>query len=109
MSVETVAFRMDMNPGEAVEYRRRHDEIWPDLVDELRARGVLDYRIFLDPVTSHLFAVMTRRTDHDLDSLPQTEVMQRWWAMMGDIMAANPDNSPVQVPLAEMFVLPGGR
>jgi len=60
---------------------------------------------FDDDVTHHLFAVMTRRADHRLDTLPQTELMQRWWAMMGDIMETNPDASPVQVPLKEMFAL----
>lgn len=105
MSIETIAFRMTMNPGEAHEYRKRHDEIWPELSDELIRRGVLDYRIFLDPETNALFAVMTRRTDHQLDSLPRTDVMKRWWAMMGDIMETNPDTSPVQVFLDEMFVL----
>lgn len=104
--VETVAFRMTLNPGEAAEYRRRHDEIWPELVEELRQRGVIDYRIFLDPETQALFAVMTRRRDHTLDTLPRTEVMQRWWAMMGDIMRTHPDQSPEQVDLEEMFILP---
>lgn len=104
--VETVAFRMSLNPGETAEYRRRHDEIWPELVEELRRRGVIDYRIFLDPETQALFAVMTRRRNHTLDGLPRTKVMQRWWAMMGDIMHTNPDRSPEQVDLEEMFVLP---
>ncbi len=105
--LETVAFRMVMNSGQADEYRRRHDGIWPELAAELRARGVVDYRIFLDPETGHLFAVMTRRKNHALESLPQTDVMQRWWAMMVDIMQTNPDGSPTQISLAEMFVLQG--
>jgi L-rhamnose mutarotase len=105
VSLETVAFRMILHPGQAAEYRRRHDAIWPELAADLKARGVVDYRIFLDPGTSHLFAVMTRRRDHGLDGLPQTELMQRWWAMMADVMQTEPDGSPVQVDLPEMFVL----
>lgn len=104
-ATETVAFRMTLDPGQADDYRRRHDAIWPDLVDELRARGVVDYRIFLDPETNALFAVMTRRRDHTLDALADTDVMRRWWAMMGDIMQTHPDRSPVQIALKEMFVL----
>ena len=105
MSTETVAFRMTMNPGQAQEYKRRHDEIWPELSDALKAAGVLDYRIFLDPETDHLFAVLTRRRDHTLAELPSTDVMQRWWAMMADVMEAQPDNVPVQVDLAPVFHL----
>jgi L-rhamnose mutarotase len=103
--IETVAFRMNMNPGQAAEYKRRHDEIWPELSDALIAAGVLDYRIFLDPESDHLFAVMTRRRDHTLADLPRTEVMQRWWAMMADIMEARKDNVPVQVDLTPVFHL----
>lgn len=103
--VETVAFRMTMNAGEAAAYRQRHDDIWPELADELRARGVLDYRIFLDPETNALFAVMTRRKDHRLASLPETPVMRRWWTMMADVMAVNEDESPVEVALTPMFEL----
>jgi L-rhamnose mutarotase len=102
---ETVAFRMRLHEGQADEYRRRHDAIWPELVTLLRESGVLDYRIFLDEETRALFAVLTRRVDHGLDALPGHPVMQRWWAMMADIMDTEPDASPVQVPLREVFVL----
>lgn len=104
-AIETVAFRMNMNAGEAEVYRRRHDDIWPELSQALISAGVLDYRIFLDPESHHLFAVMTRRVDHTLADLPGTDVMQRWWAMMADIMQAGPDNVPVQTDLAQVFHL----
>lgn len=100
---ETVAFRMRLHDGQAEEYKRRHDEIWPELAELLRASGVIAYRIFLDEETHALFAVLTRRTDHALDALPSHPVMQRWWAMMADIMDTNADASPVQVPLREVF------
>jgi L-rhamnose mutarotase len=32
--------------------------------------------------------------------------MQRWWKYMGDIMESNPDSSPVQTSLKEVFYLP---
>jgi L-rhamnose mutarotase len=105
LDLETVAFRMNMNPGQGAENKRRHDEIWPELSEALIAAGVLDYRIFLDPETDHLFAVMTRRRDHALGELPKTAVMQRWWAMMADVMDAGPDNVPVQVDLRPVFHL----
>ena len=102
---ETVAFRMRLHEGQAEEYRRRHDAIWPELVTLLREAGVVDYRIFLDEETHALFAVLTRRADHGLDALPDHPVMQRWWAMMADIMDTNADASPVQVPLRQVFEL----
>ncbi|HTV01135.1 MAG TPA: L-rhamnose mutarotase [Luteitalea sp.] len=102
-ATETVAFRMQLHPGQADEYRRRHDALWPELATLLREAGVVDYRIFLDEQSLALFAVLTRRVEHGLDALPSHPVMWRWWAMMADIMDTHPDNEPVQVPLTEMF------
>lgn len=107
IQTETVAFRMRLHAGQGDAYRQRHDAIWPELVALLREAGVIDYRIFLDDETHALFAVLTRRAGHGLDALPEHPVMQRWWAMMADIMDTHADASPVQVPLTEMFVLGG--
>ena len=103
--MEQIAFRMMLSPGQAAEYRRRHDAIWPELVALLHDAGIADYSIFLDPETNALFAVLRRRADHGMDALPDHAVMQRWWAFMGDIMATNPDRSPVVVPLKPVFHL----
>ncbi|ANT62003.1 L-rhamnose mutarotase [Salipiger sp. CCB-MM3] len=104
--MEKYAFRMVLNPGCAEEYKRRHDAIWPELAALLKDAGVEDYSIHLDPETNHLFGVLWRREDHGMDALPQTEVMQRWWAHMADIMQTKPDNEPLAVPLQPMFHLP---
>ncbi len=106
---EVVAFRMNLRAGQAAEYRRRHDEIWPELQAALRQAGVVDYRIFLDPQTHHLFAVMTRRKSNDLNSLRGSELMHRWWKMMGDIMTTNADSSPQEQALEPMFTLTAPR
>ena len=103
--MEQIAFRMMLNPGQAEEYRRRHDEIWPELVGLLHEAGISDYSIFLDPETNALFAVLRRTDHHTMDALPDHAVMQRWWAFMGDIMATNPDASPVVIPLQPVFHL----
>ncbi|WP_170041283.1 MULTISPECIES: L-rhamnose mutarotase [unclassified Pseudomonas] len=101
----TRAFRMNLNPGMAAEYRRRHEQIWPELAQALRDAGVLDYRIFLDASTNALFAVLTHTDEHGLDALPGTALMQRWWQYMQDIMPSHADNAPVSVDLEPMFSL----
>lgn len=103
--MQTRAFRMQLNPGQAEEYRRRHDHIWPELAQALREAGVVDYRIFLDAESSALFAVMTHEDAHGLDELPGTPLMQRWWQFMRDIMPSHPDASPISVDLQPMFSL----
>ena len=99
------AFKMFLNPGAAEEYRSRHDAIWPELKALLREKGVRNYSIYLDPETGVLIAYLERSDDHDMDDLPSHPVMQRWWAHMKDIMAANPDGSPVTAPIEEVFHL----
>lgn len=104
--MQKYAFRMQLNPGMADEYRRRHEAIWPELVALLQGAGISDYSIHLDAATGALFAVLWRTDDHRMDALPGHPVMQRWWAHMADIMVTGPDLAPVAVPLEPMFHLP---
>ncbi|WP_110647243.1 L-rhamnose mutarotase [Salinicola peritrichatus] len=101
------AFRMNLHPGQAEEYRRRHDAIWPELTDALHAAGIEEYRIFLDPDSHHLFAIMTLADDHRVEELPALPIMRRWWHHMAGIMETRDDDAPVEVALEEMFALGG--
>lgn len=100
-----LAFTMFLHAGQAQEYRRRHDAIWPELKALLKQSGVANYSIHLDPQTNILFAYLERSDTHDMDALPSHPAMARWWAHMSDIMQTNPDGSPVTAPLVEMFHL----
>jgi L-rhamnose mutarotase len=104
--MEKYAFKMYLKPGFEKEYQRRHDEIWPELVDLLRDAGISDYSIHLDPETHTLFGVLWRRDGHGMDALPDHLVMRRWWAHMSDIMATNPDGSPKATALTPVFHMP---
>jgi L-rhamnose mutarotase len=102
---ERFAFKMRLNPGQEAEYRRRHDAIWPELSALLRESGISNYSIHLDRETLTLFGYLERRSDHAMAALPLHPVMKRWWVHMADIMATNPDGSPVAMPLEEVFHL----
>lgn len=106
VDLEKHAFKMQLHPGMEAEYRKRHDEIWPELVALLREAGVSDYSIHLDRETNILFGVLTRPKVHGMADLPDHPVMKRWWAHMADIMASNPDNSPIATDLVTVFHLP---
>lgn len=97
------AFKMKLKPGYAEEYKKRHDEIWPELVKELEAAGVFDYSIYLDEETNTLFAFQKLKDHNSADELPETRIVKKWWKYMADIMETNPDNSPVTVELKEVF------
>jgi len=104
--MKRVAFKMQLHAGKVEEYKRRHDELWPDLHALLKQTGIKDYSIFLDETTLSLFGVLQIEDATKLDELPQQPVMKKWWAYMKDIMDTNPDNSPVSIPLQEVFYLP---
>ncbi len=103
--MQQIAFKMQLKPGHAAEYQRRHDAIWPKLASLLQESGVRDYSIFLDEETGALFAVLRRVDGHTMEALPQHPVMRRWWAHMADLMETQADASPVAVPLPPMFHL----
>ncbi len=101
-----IAFKMQLFKGREEEYKKRHDELWPELQDLLKKSGISDYSIFLDETTNSLFGVLKAEDPTLLDKLPEQPVMQRWWQYMADIMETAPDSSPVQTPLKEVFYLP---
>ena|ERR1041384_408138 len=99
------AFVMKLKPGFEADYKRRHDQIWPELSAALKAAGISDYSIFLDERTGFLFAVQKLTDVNTADQLPQAAIVKKWWAYMKDIMESNADNSPVAVALKEVFHL----
>jgi L-rhamnose mutarotase len=96
-------FKMKLKPGFAAEYQRRHDEIWPELAQELRAAGVSDYSIFLDEETLTLFAVQKLSDQNTAADLPKSPVVRKWWKYMAPLMEVEPDQAPVCVGLKEVF------
>ena len=101
--MEKHAFKMRLNQGCEDEYRRRHEEIWPELVSLLKDAGISDYSIHLDRETNILFGVLWRSDDHQMDDLPAHNIMKKWWAHMADIMVSHSDNEPVVTDLATVF------
>ena len=101
--MQRCAFTMRIKPGFEAEYRKRHDEIWPELSRLLKAAGIRDYSIYLDKNTGTLFAVQKLTDNNTNNDLPSHPLMKKWWAYMADIMETNPDNSPVSHPLEEVF------
>ncbi|WP_237690495.1 L-rhamnose mutarotase [Salegentibacter lacus] len=94
---------MKLLPGFQAEYKKRHNEIWPELSKLLSDRGIYDYSIFLDEETLILFAIQKVRPGANLESLTEEPILRKWWKYMSDIMETNPDNSPVEKPLKKVF------
>jgi xylan 1,4-beta-xylosidase len=96
------AFKMRIPLEQAAEYKRRHDKIWPLLIDEFKAVGVCDYSIFLDEQTGDLFATMKIEDARNLEQLASKDIMKKWLEMNKDIQMYEGDK-PFVRPLKEMF------
>ena len=99
------AFKMKLKSGFAAEYKKRHDEIWPELKKAISKSGVYDYSIFLDEETNLLFAYQKLKPGNTASSQKDLPIVRKWWDMMADIMEVNPDNSPVCIELKNVFYM----
>ncbi len=96
---------MQLIKGHEAEYKKRHDEIWPELSELLKKSGISNYSIFLDEPSGTLFASMEVEDEARTEANRNEPIMRIWWKYMSDIMATHPDNSPVTKPLKEVFHL----
>lgn len=95
-----VAFLMKLRPGCEAEYKRRHDDIWPEMLDLMRREGISNYSIFRHGLT--LFAYLERDAPPAPDA-PHDPVLLRWWKTMEPLMEYDPDGTPWQQPIEEVF------
>lgn len=98
-------FKMRLLPGFKEEYRKRHSEIWPEMVKLLKNEGIANFSIFFDEETNTLFAYQEQKGNSSSQDLGNTEIVKKWWKYMADIMESNPDNSPVSTPLEQVFYM----
>ena len=100
------AFKMFLKPGGEKEYQKRHAALWPELREQITRSGVKNYSIFFDKDTNILFGYQEVEGDSNSQNAQAAdEITRKWWDSMADIMDVNPDNSPVTIPVAEVFHL----
>lgn len=99
------AFVMQLNDNCKIEYKKRHNEIWPELVAVLKSHGAHNYSIFLHESTNQLFGYVEIDSEEQWLQVAETEACQKWWRFMKDIMVTNTDNSPQSIALNSVFYL----
>lgn len=100
-----LAFKMKLSAGKLEVYRKRHNEIWPELKMLLKEAGISEYSIFFDDETHTLFAFQKVSGNSGSQDLASNPIVKKWWDYMADIMQTNEDNSPVSTELEEVFFL----
>ncbi len=95
------AWVLEIRPGYEAEYKQRHDEIWPEMLETLTAAGIRNYSIFKHGLT--LFGYFeTDDLKATINALNASEVNARWGASMAPIMKIEVDsrtNFPFLLPL----------
>lgn len=105
-TMKRFAFKMFLKPGYEAEYEKRHAQLWPELRKQLADAGVRNYSIYWDKDTNILFGYQEVIGDsNSQDAEAADEITRKWWDFMADIMEVNPDNSPVTIPIKEVFHL----
>ncbi len=101
------AFVIQAKPGLAPEYERRHNPIWPELASELKRHGVGRYSIFLREDTGELYGSFEVADENLFARLAQSEVCQRWWRHMTEVLVCEQPGSPKakEIMLREVFHL----
>jgi len=99
--VAQYAWVLEVRPGYEEEYKRRHDEIWPEMVEALKDAGIGNYSIFRHGLT--LFGYFeTDDLENTIDALGKSEVNARWGESMTPVMKVETDpttNFPYLLPL----------
>ena len=98
-------FKMKLFKGQEKEYEKRHNELWPEMIDMIHEHGGRNYSIFLDRETNTLFGYIEIEDLDKWDKSAETAINRKWWDYMADIMETNPDNSPVSKDLELVFHL----
>ncbi|MET3926955.1 L-rhamnose mutarotase [Devosia sp. 2618] len=102
-SLHSQAFILTIRPGQVAEYRRRHDEIWPEMLAALRASGIVHYEIFLHEPSHCVFGHMLRTHAPD-PAAPVDPVMLRWREFMADVLEME-DDQPRREAIERVFHL----
>ena len=79
-----VCFQLQVKPDRMAEYRERHDAVWPEMLDALRASGWRNYSLFLSTTGMLIGYLETDDFGAALRGMEQTDINARWQAEMGE-------------------------
>src|SRR5215212_8745762 len=81
--MQRVAFRLRVRPERLAEYKQLHQEVWPELLDDIRAASIRNYSIFADG--AELFSYLECDDwDAASEALARSDANRRWQVLMSD-------------------------
>ena len=104
--IERYAWKAVVKEGQLEEYRRRHDNIWPELKALLKSAGIRNYTIW--NVGNELFGYYEceKGINFAARTQAQSEIVDRWNEYMKDVMTMEMDpETGAQPKLTQVFFL----
>lgn len=99
--MEKYAWKAILKEGKKEEYVRRHNEIWPEMLEVLEAAGIRNYTIW--NTGNELFGYYECEKGADYAAAVQNEspVVAKWNEYMSDVMIMEEDPVTGAQPLLE--------
>ena len=84
--MERVCFLLRVRPDRLEEYKARHREVWPEMLDALRATGWGNYSLFLAEDGLLVGYFETEDFEAARAGMEATDVNTRWQAAMSEYL-----------------------
>lgn len=91
--MQRFCFTFQLHPGQEAEYKRRHDEIWPELVDALKDAGISNYTLFRRGRQVIGYCECEPDAQTAFATVGATDVNRRWSAWFEDVIESLTDES----------------
>lgn len=105
--MERVCFLLKVKADRIEEYKRRHQDVWPDMLQALRETGWHNYSLFLRDDGLLVGYFETPDLQAALDGMAAREVNRRWQAEMAPFFEGLGDRRPDEgfLRLEQVFYL----
>ena len=104
--MERFAWKGRIKPGMREEYKRRHDEIWPEMVDLLHAAGIRNYTIWSDGDVLFGYYECEKGIAFAEQAQAGSPIVNRWNEYMQDVLELEMDpETGAQPKMMQMFLL----
>lgn len=102
-----VAFRLKVREGRQEDYKRTHQNVWPELLREISKVGIRNYSIFMDGRDLFLHFEINGDVGQGWKKLRETEISRKWQELMSPILEPAQGLKAGEVPrlLSEVFHL----
>ena len=104
--MERKAWRGRIRDGMKEEYKRRHDQIWPEMKQVLKDAGICNYTIWADGNELFGYYECEKGLDYANRIQANSPVVDRWNAYMHDVLILEMDpETGAQPEMDQMFFL----